>query len=1340
MANEKLLVRVGADISSYKQKMKKMTSIGVNAAKKLTLAFVGVTTAAALIGSKFEQALVETATVAQAFGKELEALEDKARSLGETTAFTATEAAKGMYALASAGMDTFQIIGSIEFAMKLAGATGAEMSQATGLLAASMKQFGLEAEESKRIVDTYSAAITSSQLTMERLSEAMKFAGTTGSALGWTIEETTAAVAQFANLGLEGSMAGTNLRMAMVQLTKQSNKMKNALKEMNLTFEDVNPEANTFGEVLKAIGSRAITTKQAVEIFGTRAGLNMKKLAMAAHEGKSDFSGFVDMLEKSQQGVGRTTEMYDRMMDTFRGQWKIMLSAGQEMFITYFDQFKVQGKKAFEFISEEIRKVSAWIRENSDDIKGIFSSILVLMNTVYTYGFETARALALIAIEITGLKALLNIVGGTSPIKNLQKEIDILNIYLADTSKRLNELIAKPDWTKEDAKQVIEYTADIRKLTRQIDILQRALYQKKGTFAPLTEEEIRLAEKYIGVIGGWETSLEVASKSAKKVKEAVSELNDELRESQIYKNAVKELNALDESITDAYDSYKDFLYIFSITPDAIESSVADAVKELNTLDESITDAHYSYKDYLYIAEKTDKMSWETRLGYAQKYLGDVTGIFKQIADAGGKHSKKAFDLYKVTAAAQVVVSTAMAIMRIWAEAGPWAAPWLTGIVSALGATQLAVISASQPAGYAAGGWIEGGSGTRDDVLLGKTKEGRGTTMHWGMGGEFVVNKSAARKFGGLLELINESYASGGWVKHKGYGFNPIKGLSGALALPFGDLFDIPTPEMDLSEMENMIDSLNETIRLFTSTLSDLGQEVDDIIRKYKEELETAKKLGVSLDLVAEARMAELEALRGDISKDINDIIDSLTMTDYEQEMKSVNEWSDDMLEGILALAAAGIDTTGMIEDWTEATRLQGEEAAKAAIQTAKAELKDAKGFEDMIRELSNPREQWGVQDFIDEFGRLTNEISNLDETSETYLSNLLDLTQEQVGIMGHLEDLSRQTVESLKSSISSVDDMITSLRGGTMAPAQSMEFFQRQYDLLKAGAGTEEGLQAFQDFIPDYLDFMNAYGADYAELVGDVTSDLEEVKAVFENQLNAVEELLKDVVENTEDTTMELVGLAASNNMLLADMGTSIDTMVAVLVEGAIADRTAAEEAVAAAVIVAAAAEVAATAQAEAAVIAEAKAIADAEAAAIAAATAVTLAAEEAKVIAEAKAIADAAQATRNLQDWLDRAPSATGRTEPISPRQGGGFTGNQIGLVHPYEWVVPTKEPEASNFLRDVGADPEAIGMAVARHIGNGMPIQVNLVVDGSVLASVISNQMGVHPELTETTRKVLE
>jgi len=411
MTVEKLIARVGLDDSGFQAGMGKV----ISGAKKAALAITGLATAAAIIGAKFEFELTKTATVAQAFGKDLEALEKKARKLGATTAFTATQAATGMYDLASAGMDTNQILAATEHAMKLAGATGSEMSQATGVLASSLKQFGLEAEESKRVVDTYAQAITKSQLTMERLTEAMKYAGTAGSALGWDIEETTAAVAQFANLGLEGSMAGTNLRMAMISLSRQTSQVTSVLAELGLTYKDVNPETHSFGELLTTIGKRSISGAQAVQLFGSRAGLNMKRLAEAAAQGRLQFDSFVQSLRDAQMGAGRASEMYDRLMNTFKGKWKIMLSAAEDMFITLFDTMKDEGKDMFETLAGYFNNMSEWIKDNEKSFKEFWANVRT--------GIEAVVATT--AILVKTLAALTGAIA-TAVVGNVKKTNDAL--------------------------------------------------------------------------------------------------------------------------------------------------------------------------------------------------------------------------------------------------------------------------------------------------------------------------------------------------------------------------------------------------------------------------------------------------------------------------------------------------------------------------------------------------------------------------------------------------------------------------------------------------------------------------------------------------------------------------------------------------------------------------------------------------------------------------------------------------------------------------------------------------------------------------------------------------
>jgi len=71
-----------------------------------------------------------------------------------------------------------------------------------------------------------------------------------------------------------------------------------------------------------------------------------------------------------------------------------------------------------------------------------------------------------------------------------------------------------------------------------------------------------------------------------------------------------------------------------------------------------------------------------------------------------------------------------------------------------------------------GGWIQQGSGVKDDVFLGTTPGVR----HWGMGSEFIVNKVAAQKYGPFLEAINKGHAEGGPVGIQADWENAAEGL------------------------------------------------------------------------------------------------------------------------------------------------------------------------------------------------------------------------------------------------------------------------------------------------------------------------------------------------------------------------------------------------------------------------------------------------------------------------------------------------------------------------------------------------------------------------------------
>ena len=293
--------------------MTKVSKVVTGAFKAMTAAAIAFGVATTKVGSDFEQAMATLGAIAgEAQGtKGFKALEDQARLLGATTLFTATQAAEGMLELKKAGLEVKDVIEASNATLIFAGATNQSLAEASQTVAATMKQFGLEADQATRITDVFSKAMRDSLLDANSLKEAMKFAGTAGSAFGNSLEQTTAAVAAFRDLGLEGSLAGTQLRMALQFAAKGSDKAAAALDRYGLKLEDINPEQKSIVEILNQVAAAGVGATDAMTIFGARAGASVFAVAKNIRAGRTDLVQFTKDLENS---TGETAEIYEIML------------------------------------------------------------------------------------------------------------------------------------------------------------------------------------------------------------------------------------------------------------------------------------------------------------------------------------------------------------------------------------------------------------------------------------------------------------------------------------------------------------------------------------------------------------------------------------------------------------------------------------------------------------------------------------------------------------------------------------------------------------------------------------------------------------------------------------------------------------------------------------------------------------------------------------------------------------------------------------------------------------------------------------------------------------------
>ena len=184
----------------------------------LTLATVPLTAfgaGAIKTASDFQAGMSKVQALSGATSEDMKKLEAKAREMGSTTKFSATEASEGLSYMALAGWDTEQMIEGLEPALKLAGAAGMELGLTCDIVTDTMSMFGMKADEAAKMTDILAYAQANSNTSVQQLGEALKYCGASSNAMGYDLADTAGILGKFADQGLKGSAAGEELRLAV---------------------------------------------------------------------------------------------------------------------------------------------------------------------------------------------------------------------------------------------------------------------------------------------------------------------------------------------------------------------------------------------------------------------------------------------------------------------------------------------------------------------------------------------------------------------------------------------------------------------------------------------------------------------------------------------------------------------------------------------------------------------------------------------------------------------------------------------------------------------------------------------------------------------------------------------------------------------------------------------------------------------------------------------------------------------------------------------------------------------------------------------------------------------
>lgn len=358
---------------------------------------VAAGTAAINAGKSFEAGMGEVQAISGASRKDLEALTNKAKEMGATTKFSATQASEGLKYMAMAGWNSQQMIDGLPGVMNLAAASGEDLGTVSDIVTDALTAMGLKAGDSAHFADVLATAASSSNTNVAMMGETFKYAAPLAGTLGYNIEDLSQAIGLMANAGIKGSQSGTSLRSILTRLASPPSDAAKAMEKYGISIKNSDGSMKSLMEVMenmrdslqglpedeKAAAASAIGGQEA-----------MSGLLAIVDASESDFNKLSKAIDNAS---GAAQDQADIMNDNLQGALYELGSAAESAGIELYDNIKNPAKKAVRAAATEIRSLSTTIKDNG--IEAIIPEETI--TTVKNLG-TTAKAVGAGGLKVLG--------------------------------------------------------------------------------------------------------------------------------------------------------------------------------------------------------------------------------------------------------------------------------------------------------------------------------------------------------------------------------------------------------------------------------------------------------------------------------------------------------------------------------------------------------------------------------------------------------------------------------------------------------------------------------------------------------------------------------------------------------------------------------------------------------------------------------------------------------------------------------------------------------------------------------------------------------------------------
>lgn len=377
------------------------------------------------LGINFSSSMSNVQALSGATDEELSQLEQTARDLGASTIFSASDVSDAFGYMALAGWDVQDMLSGIDGVLNLAAAADMDLATASDIVTDNLTAFGLSAQDSGAFVDQMAYAMANSNTNVEQLGEAYKNCASTANSMGFSVEDTTAALMTMANAGVKGGEAGTGLSSIMTRLATDTKGCASELAEYGVEVYDSQGNMNDLSSILNGCAQvwGDLSDEEQANLAKTIAGQSqfskfqtvMQGLSEQAEESGQSFNDYTSELENvktaSEEGQSAAEDMAATMQDNLGGDIKELNSAMEEFKLKIFDSVEEPMRNAVQFVTGSVIPAATqalqFIQQHSTAFGILGVAIGIITTAIIAHSAAQAIQTAMNAAEVTSLGALI---------------------------------------------------------------------------------------------------------------------------------------------------------------------------------------------------------------------------------------------------------------------------------------------------------------------------------------------------------------------------------------------------------------------------------------------------------------------------------------------------------------------------------------------------------------------------------------------------------------------------------------------------------------------------------------------------------------------------------------------------------------------------------------------------------------------------------------------------------------------------------------------------------------------------------------------------------------------